>query len=219
MEAIDMINIWKTYDKRLEENLSFNRRNAEDITRIKVKSFLSSMQPLKIFTIVCGILWVGLLDVLVVNLFHIASPFFLISFGLLSLLNKLAIGIYLYQLILIYQVDISEPVLATQEKLARLKSTTLLVARILFLQLPLWTTFYLSARMFENAPVFVYLLTIGITGLFTFAAVWLFLNIKYENRHKKWFRLIFTGKEWTPVMRSMELLNELQEYDNKTTAS
>jgi hypothetical protein len=215
MESIEIINLWKSYDKKLEENLSFNRRNAEDITKIKVKSFLASMQPLKIFTIAAGIVWIGFLDVLIVGLFHVASPFFLVSAAILTLLNKLAIGIYLYQLILIHQVDISEPILATQEKLARLKSSTLWVARILFLQFPLWTTFYWSKGMFENGNTFLYIIQILVTLSFTFIAVWLFLHIKYENRDKKWFRLIFNGKEWSPVMKSMELLNQLHEYDSK----
>jgi hypothetical protein len=212
MEDIEIINLWKSYDKKLEENLSLNRRNAEDITKINIRSFLSSMRPLKVFTVLAGIIWVGFLDVLIVGLFQVASPFFLVSAAILSLLNTLAIGIYLYQLILIHEVDISEPILATQEKLARLKSSTLWVARILFLQLPVWTTFYLSTAMFENGNLLLIILQIVITLSFTFIAVWLFLHIKYENRHKKWFHMIFNGKEWDPVMKSMELLSQVHDY-------
>ena len=51
-----------------------------------------------------------------------------------------------------------------------------------------------------------------VTLSFTYAAVWLFFNIKYENRYKKWFRLIFNGKEWSPLMQSMELLRQAEEY-------
>ncbi len=218
MEDIEIINLWKSYDKKLEENLLLNRKNVEDITKMKVQSLLASMKLLKVFTILVGILWVGFLDVLIINLFHIASPFFLVSAGILVLLNKLAIGLYLYQLIVIRQVDISEPILATQDKLARLKSTTLLVTRILFLQLPLWTTFYWNQGMLENRNIVLLILQIVVTLLFTFAAVWLFRNIKYENRDKKWFRLIFNGKEWSPVIKSMELLSQIDEYriENKT---
>ena len=218
MEDIEIINLWKSYDKKLEANLLLNRKNVEDITKMKVQSLLTSMKPLKVFTILIGIIWVGFLDVLIINLFHIASPFFLISAGILVLLNKLAIGLYLYQLIVIHQVDISEPILASQDKLARLKSTTLFVTRLLFLQLPLWTTFYWNESMLENGNIVLLILQIVVTLLFTFAAVWLFRNIKYENRDKKWFRLIFNGKEWSPVIKSMELLSQIDEYriENKT---
>lgn len=212
MEDIEIINLWKSYDKKLEENLQFNRKNAEDITKIKTRSLLASMTPLKIFTIVCGILWVGFIDMLIYHLFHVASSFFLISAIILTLLNKLAIGIYLYQLILIHQVDINEPVLVTQEKLSRLKSSTLWVTRILFLQFPVWTTFYLNESMLRNGNIWLYAIQIIITASFTYLAVWLFFNIKYENRDKKWFRLIFNGKEWYPVIKSMELLNQIGQY-------
>ena len=100
------------------------------------------------------------------------------------------------------------------------RPTTLLVARLLFLQLPLWTTFYWNKSMLQNGNIglYLYILQIVITLLFSFIAVWLFRNIKYENREKKWFRLIFNGKEWSPVMKSMELLSHIDEYriENKT---
>ena len=219
MEDTEIINLWKSYDKKLEENLQFNKKNAEDITKIKVQTFLSSMKPMKIFIILAGIVWVGFLDTLIINLFHVASPFFLVSAGIIVLLNKVAIGIYLYQLILIYQVDISEPVLATQEKLVRLRSTTLWISRLLFLQMPVWTTLWWNEFMLQEWNVFQWLITGSVTLAFAFAAIWLFFNIKFENRNKKWFRLLITGIEWNPLVKSMELLSQIDEFktENKTS--
>lgn len=212
MELTEIVERWRSYDKKLEESLLFNRRNAEDITRMKVQSFLASMKPVKIFTLLLGVVWVGFIDLLIVHLFFIASPYFIVSAIILVLLNKLAIGVYLYQLVLIYQVDVSEPILAAQERLSRLRSSTLWVTRILFLQLPVWTTFYLSKGMMESSSVLLWAVQIIITLSFTYAAIWCFVNIRYENRHKKWFSLIFTGKEWTPLMKSMDLLEQIDEY-------
>lgn len=115
------------------------------------------------------------------------------------MLTKLAIGIYLYQLVLIHQIDITKPILETQDKLAHLRTSTLWVTRFLFLQLPVWTTFYWSANTFENGNTGLVVLQIIISLLFVIPVVWLFVNIKYENKSKKWFRLMFEGKEWTPV--------------------
>lgn len=215
MEHAELINLWKSYDKKLEENLSLNRKNAEDITHIKVQSFLASMRPLKIFTLLAGVLWVAFVDILLVVLFPIANPFFLISAGLQVLLTKLAIGIYLYQLFLLHQIDLSKPIVTTQEKLSRLTSSTLWVARLLFLQLPVWTTFYWNNSMLENGNVWLYGVQAVVTLSCTYIAIWLFVNIKYENREKQWFRFIFGGKEWDPVIQSMELLKQIQEYKNE----
>jgi len=212
MEDKELIHLWKSYDQKLEETLVLNRELATDITRIKVQRFMSSMKPVKIFAIIIGLCWVAFVDLLIVRLFHTASPFFLVSAGIQVLLTKLAIGIYLYQLILVQQVDIGEPVLATQEKLSRLRSSTLWVARLLFLQLPVWTTFYLNAAMLLHAGILPVLIQLLVTAAFVYLAVWLFFNIRYENRNKKWFRLIFGGREWDPIIRSMELLGQVRGY-------
>ncbi len=212
MENTDIINLWKSYDKKLEENLVLNKKNAADITQLKVQSLLKSMRPIKLFIIITGIIWVIFVDVLIINFFHIASPFLLISAVIHVLLTKLAIGIYLYQVILIYQVDISEPVLATQDKLASLKSSTLWVARLSFLQLPIWTIFYWNKSMLENGNFWLYAIQFIVTVSFVITSVWLFFNINYENRNKKWFQLIISGIEWNPVIKSMELYREVEEF-------
>jgi hypothetical protein len=217
MENAEIINLWKFYDKKLEESLLLNRKNAEDITKIKAREFLISMTPLKLFTIVVGILWVIFVDILIVKVFASASPYFLISAGLHVLLTKVAIVIYHNQSVLIRKVDISDPINATQEKIARLKSSTLWVARLLFLQFPLWTTFYLNDALLKSGNVVFYGIQAVTTISFTFLAIWLFLNIKFENKEKKWFRLIFTGKEWSPLIKSMELLNQLNDYSHGQT--
>ena len=56
------------------------------------------------------------------------------------------------------------------------------------------------------------------TVSFTFIAIWLFVNIKYENRNKKWFQLIFSGKEWIPLMKSMELLEQVDDYKGQNAS-
>lgn len=214
MENTQIIDLWKSYTQKLDESLQLNEKNAAEITRIKVQSLLASMKPLKVFTLLAGFLWVLFVDSLIIGLFPVATPFFLVSAAIQVLLTKLAIGIYLYQLILLHQTDISEPVLATQQKLARLRSSTLWVPRLLFLQLPVWTTFYWNKNMLETGHTWLYFLQLAVTVSFTVIAVWLFLNIRYENRHKKWFRLIFNGKEWQPVLQSMELLDEVKAYNS-----
>ena len=212
MEDITLVNLWKSYERKLNENLQLNRKNAMDLTQIKLRSLLYSMRPLKVFTIMAGILWVLFVDILILGSFQSASMYFLVSAIAQVLLTKLAIGLYLYHLVLIHEVTIHTPVVQTQEKLARLQSSTLLVTRILMLQLPFWTTFYWNERMWLTGNVFLIILQLIVTALFTYLAIWLFLNIRYENRNKKWFRLLFEGKEWTPLQKSLELIDQIAEY-------
>ena len=107
-------------------------------------------------------------------------------------------------------MDIGNTVLETQEKIAALKASTLWCARLMFLQFPVWTTFFVHPNMLQPGPgLFI---QIVITASFCFVALWLFFNIKYDNRDKKWFRLIFEGNEWTPVLTAMELLAEVRGF-------
>ncbi len=214
MEDTELLKLWKSFDKKLEDQLHMNRNNVEEITKIKARSYLISMTPLKLFAIVAGILWVIFIDVLIVRFFFFASPFFLVSAALQSLLTTLAIGVYLYQVVLIQQVDINEPIMAMQQKAAHLKSSTLWATRILFLQLPLWTTFYLTKNLLVQGDTTFYLVQGIVTFAFTFMGIWLFININSENKEKKWFRLIFEGKEWSSVMQAMNIINQVKAIES-----
>ena len=93
MDQSEIINLWKAYDRKLEASLMLNKSNAIEITRLKTKSLLSSMTPLKIFTIIVGMLWVSIGGTIVVNLFVHAyasvSPFFLYSAAFQLLLTAI----------------------------------------------------------------------------------------------------------------------------------
>lgn len=104
------------------------------------------------------------------------------------LLTAIALVFYMYQLNLIDKIDFTEPVLAIQERLSELKVSTLNVTRLLFLQLPLWTTFYWKEKMFVAQNWGLRVIQAVVTISFTALSMWLFFHIKPENQDKKWFR-------------------------------
>ena len=216
MNELELKKLWQTANEKLEKTLAINRINSDEISQLKVYHFISSMKPIKFFTLLTGIIWVGLGSIILSHTYLYAfsesNKFFLFSASVQVGLTAIAILIYLYQLITIYQVDITDQILKTQKKLASLKITTLWVTRILFLQLPVWTTFWWTEAMFQDWNAFQWIIAGSITLAFVFAAIWLFFNIKFENRDKKWFKLIFNGKEWIPLMESMKLLEQINEY-------
>jgi hypothetical protein len=211
MEENTLKNLWQSSTEKLEINFTENI-NSEKIMHTKVQSLLSTMKPLKIFTIIFGILWIVFGSIAVVNLFfnhyESISKYFLYSASLQLLLTAAALVFYIYQLAMIYSVDVSGPILKIQIKLASLKSSTFWIARMMFLQLPLWTTFYLSDNIFNSKNYILLGIQCAVTTIFTGVAIYLLFNIKYENKDKKWFRLIFAGKEWQPIIDSMELYKE-----------
>ena len=222
MNELELKKLWQTTNDKLDESIVINKKNTEDITRVKVHSIVGSMKPIKIFTLLLGILWVGIgviaLSSIYLNSFSEANKFFLFSASIQVGLTAVALFVYLYQLITIYQVDITDPIIRTQEKLSGLKISTLWITRILFLQLPVWTTFWWNKTMLTDWSILQWAVTMFFTVSFTFIAIWLFVNIKYENRNKKWFQLIFSGKEWTPLMKSMELLEQVDDYKGQNAS-
>ncbi len=216
MKESELKKYWQTTNEKLEMSLHTNKINTDELKQLKIYHFISEMKATKLFTIICGILWVGIglaiLSRVFIYQYAYANKFFLFSATFQIVLTAIALLLYLYQIINIYTVDITEPVLKTQEKLNRLRSSTLWIVRILFLQLPVWTTFYWNESMLENGSLFLWIIQCLFTLFFTFVALWLFFNIKIENRDKKWFRLIFNGKEWEPLIRAIELSQKIEEY-------
>lgn len=223
MNELELKKLWQTTNEKVAENFVLNKQNRDEITRVKVHSMLGSMKPLKIFTLLTGILWVGtgfiVLSSIYINAFTEANKFFLFSATVQVLLTAIALILYIYQLNKIYQVEIDSPILQTQKKLAQLQSTTLWSVRILFLQLPVWTTFWWNESMLTEWSIIQWVIPLFFTVSFTILALWLFFNIKYENRNKKWFQLIFSGKEWTPLMKSLELLEQVQDYKGQNAGT
>ncbi len=223
MNELEIKKLWQSTNDKLERSFAIDKKNTEEITHMKVYSLLGSMKPIKVFALLVGILWVGVggfaLSSIYLSSFAEANKFFLFSASIQVGLTAMALFVYLYQLITIYQVDITEPILRTQKTLASLKKSTFWVTRILFLQLPIWTTFWWNETMLTDWGILQWIMTLFFTLSFTVIAIWLFFNIKYENRNKKWFQLIFSGKEWTPLVKSMELLEQVKEYKNRNAST
>ncbi len=221
MHELELKQLWQSTNEKLEENFVIHKKNTEDLTQVKVQSLLGSMKPIKIFALLVGFLWVGIggyaLSSIYLNSFAEANKFFLFSASIQVGLTAVALYVYVYQLIRIYGVDVTDPIIKTQEILSNLKMSTLWVTRILFLQLPVWTTFWWNETMLTDWTLFQWILPVTVTALFTYASIWLFMNIKYENRNEKWFQLLFNGIEWAPLMKSLELLEQVEEYKEQNT--
>jgi hypothetical protein len=219
MEDSQLQQMWAEYDRKLEEakilNLqswALNLRSLEAMQMQKAKSKLNRLATFKIWVIILGIVWVLFLCTLVFSKITWQGIFFNISFGCIAFINVIAIVVYIKQVVLIRQIDNSESVVETQQKLAKLQASTLRIGSILWLQTPFWGTFFLSPAMLQSASAFWLSFTIIITGLLTFAAIWLFRNIHYRNRHKKWFTWLFNTFEWTAVTKAMAFLDEVEEF-------
>ncbi len=219
MEDIELQKIWAEYDRKLEEsrvlNLqswALNLKSFEAIQMQKAKTKLNRLASFKIGAVVLGIVWVLFLSFLIFNRLTWQGIIFNISAGMIVLITAIAIIVYIKHVVLIRQIDNSENIVDTQRKLALLQSSTIRIIGILWLQLPFYATFFLTPSMLYNWSMWQWLIVISVTGLFTIAALWLYKNISYKNKNKKWFRVLFNSTEWTSVTRAMFFLDEIEEF-------
>ena len=215
MNDTDLKYLWQTSNEQIASSQKSDKTSLDKLTKRNVSHFLSSMKPIKIFTLLAGLLWVlgmgYVLLKLTINAYDQVSLYFLYSAYFQVMLTAMAVILYIIQLSTLYSIDFNKPVVILQKTLINLKASTLNVIKILILQLPFWTTFYWNESMFKNGTLPLFILQGAVTISFTCLAIWLFFNLKFENADKWWFKLLLQGKEWEPLITSIDILNDMEE--------
>lgn len=221
MKDLELNALWKEYDRKLEEsrvlNLqtwAVNRQTFEWMQTQKVRSRLRPMGVFKGWAVFLGVLWVLFLGMLAVG-DHGRHGWFTFSITVLFLFNVYAIIAYLRQMALIRQIDYTDHILQTQQQLAALQASTLRTTRILFLQAPFYSTWFWSERLIAGNALAFWAIAVPVVALLSLGAFWLYRNISLANADKKWFRLLFNGIEWSPILRAMEYLKEIDEFRDR----
>ncbi|MBN9382985.1 MAG: hypothetical protein J0H74_19670 [Chitinophagaceae bacterium] len=219
MDDLELGELWKQYNQKIERANILNLQSwvlqlqtFEYLQTEKARSRLNALSRWKKWMIALGLLWVLFLVFLVAGSLAWSKIFFVVSVAAILGFNIYAVLVYIYHTVLIAAIDNSESLMEVQEKTARLKTSTLQATRILFLQTPFYATFFWSFQWIRESPVSFWLITFPIALLLTVGAVWLYRNIHPGNSDKKWFKLLFSGKEWTSVIRAMDYLKEIEEY-------
>lgn len=217
MDDIELKNMWKAYGQKLEEakilNLqswAVNSKTFEYLQTHKAQSTLNALSTFKKWAVAVGILWMLLLGNLVYAT-HFKNLYFSISVILIMLFTIIAIAVYLKHIVLINQINYSESILETQKKLTELQASTIKIVRILWLQMPFYTTFYWNTK-WMNSDIKFWLIAFPITLCFTFLAIWLYRNISLKNADKKWFKILLGDKEWTTIINAKKYLNEIEKF-------
>jgi len=217
MEDIELKNMWKAYDQKIAEakilNLQswvVNLKTFEYLQTHKAQSILKSLSIFKSWAVVVGILWIFILAVLAFSN-NFLNPYFTISVMIIMLFSIFATAMYINQIVLIKQINYSESIIDVQKKLAQLQSSTINGLRIVWLQLPFYTTFFWSTKWMMNDIKF-WLIAFPVTLLFTLLAIWLYKNISLKNAHKKWLKILLSNKEWTSIIKAKEYLDEIEEF-------
>lgn len=212
-------NLLNDYRNKTEENwlmrvMQLNIDLIAQMQKQKAKSKLRKLTAIKIFAIIIGILWIGFLSAIIRGTYFI-NPYFTVSVSLIILANIIGVAVYIKHVILIQQINFSESITYAQRKLSELQLSTLNIARILFLQLPLYVTCWWNSSWIHFDELKFWLIPFPVLLAFTLMAVLLYKNISLKNSDKKWFRILFGNSEYTLITDSKEFLKMIDGFEKE----
>lgn len=216
MESIDLINLWKAQDGKIEQSLAINKKLLIEVISQKAESTLKSLIRVKALGIVAAFLYLMLLgSVLCFAISHYSSAasYFIISMSAIFLINLKALYDYIKHLVWITNINYDGSITEIQKKLTTLQLSIFKHNRIVILQLPFWTTFYLSNQWFPKDTSWAYIIfQLTLTGAFTYIAYWLYKNQTIENAEKKWIKMFISGSGGKSVMKALAFYKEIEQF-------
>jgi len=211
MDDKELLNIWKSYDKKLEEVLSLNKQTVFELTRKRLNSnFNSLLLPKKIslllgipYTFVlCFITWITLkADALIASL----------GFGCISLIMINIIIAYIYHLFLIGNIKRSENISKVQKQIAELRISNYNLTRLTVIQLPFWSICWVSIEALKNSPFIYGGINLIVFLSLSYLAYWLYKKLEVGNNSVSAF--FQSGTEWKIINKSTEILEQLKVYN------
>ncbi len=218
MENIEWISIWKAQNVKIEKTLAINELLLKEVINNKVRTSLKSLITLKTAGIVAFVLYILLLCYLLVSAvsnYSSALNYFIVSILVITLVNIKGLADYIKHLVWANNINYDGSVMEIQQQLSRLQLSIINHAKGMCLQIPFYTTFYLSDLWFPQEVGLGYIvLQVIVTGSFVFLSYWLYKNHKPENLDKKWFRNLIAGSGGKSVMKAMDVYKEMEEFRN-----
>ena len=211
MSADEFQEIWKAYDVKLDKSLQLNLQLLKEVQSQKAKSVLRSFIASRVIGIVIGTLFLLLLGV---GFWYVRTqPVMAVSFVVFITCTAIAILEYIREIGVIRGISYGDNIVDTQRKLAGVQSSIIGMLRISWVQLPFWSTFFVSNELLRKGGREFLAIEIPIVLSLTIAAVVLYRNITVENLHtKKWITWWIRGTGIKAVTRAMEFMQEIEEF-------
>lgn len=216
MENTELISIWKAQNAKIEKIVEINELLLKEVINTKVKSSLKPLITLKTTGIIAFILYLLLLSYALIYAFSNYSSawnYFIVSVSAITLVNVKGFADYVKHLVWANHINYNGSIIEIQQQLSRLQLSIISHAKTMCLQIPFYTTFYLTNQWFPHEVGLGYVIfQVTLTGSFVFLSYWLYKNHKPENLDKKWFRNMIAGSGGKSVMKAMEFYKEMADF-------
>ena len=217
MENIEFINIWKEQNSKIEKTLEINRLLLKEAIGRKAESTLKGLINLKTSGIVAFVFYLLLLGYALfysITNYSSANNYFIVSVLAIALINLKGFADYIKHLAWAKNINYDGSVMEIQKQLSKLQLSIIDHAKIMCLQFPFFTTFYLSNNWFPQEVGLPYIIfQITLTAGFIYFSYWLYKNNKPENLNKKWYRNLLAGSGGKSVAKAIEFYKEVEAFE------
>lgn len=217
MENIELQNIWKSYDQKIESMLSINTDIAINLSKQKLDKQIGRLYRPKWTAIFIGMPYTMFLIAITVIAALANAYFVAIGFGTISLIMTILLANYFYQLYLISQIRSSDEVLSTQQQLSKLRISSFNCLNFAVFQLPFWSICWISIEALKESPFIYGGVNLLVFLILTLISYWLFQKLSYKNKKSKIRNFFLSGSEWEPITKSTEILDQIREYEKEAS--
>ena len=216
MEETNFVLLWKEHYEKIDQSLAINQRLLKETIGKKAESALQSLTRLKTRGIVVLVIYLFLLGIVLfyaISHYTEAANYFIVSMAVIFLINVKALYDYIKHLVWVNNINYDGSITAIQQKLAKLQLSIFKHSRIMVLQFPFWTTFYLSSKWFPHSVSWGYIIfQFLMTASFAWLAYWLYKNQTMANAGKKWVKTLIGGSGGNSVMKALAFYKEIEEF-------
>lgn len=213
MENIELQNIWKSYDEKIDSVLVLNREIALRQSKQRLNKQISRLYRPKWAAVFIGIPYAFFLIVITIIAVITKAYFVAIGFGGISLITVIQLLTYFYQLNLIRTVGYNEEILSTQEQLSKLRISSFKSLNLIVFQLPFWSICWISWDALKESPFIYGGINVLIFAVLCFIAYWLYQKISYKNKTSTIRDFFLSGNEWNPILKSEKILEQIKEFE------
>jgi len=219
MENIELINVWKEQNVKIEKALAINKRLLKESIDRKAESALKGLAQLTTAGIIAFVFYLLLLGYILfyaISNYSSASNYFIVSMSAIALINIKGFADYIKHLAWTKNLNYDGSVMEIQKRLSKLQLSIMNHSKIMILQFPFWTSFYLSDQWFpQNVGLPYIIFQIILTGSFIYFTIWLYKKHKPENLSKKWFRNLIAGSGGKSVEKALKFYREMEEFEKE----
>jgi len=206
MENIELINIWKEQNAKIEKTLAINKLILKETISRKAKSSLNGLVRLTTAGIIAFVIYLNILGYALyyaITNYSSANNYFIVSVSAIALINIKGFVDYIKHLAWTKNINYDGSIMEIQKQLSKLQFSIIDHGKFMCLQFPFFTTFYLSDNWFPHSVGLPYII------------YWLYKAHKPENLNKKWFRNLIAGSGGKSVEKAIEFYREIEEFEKE----